>query len=543
MFPRCCQKLLRIPLILLAFAFFASGQQPIGRETGMSRHIQDDEEFRMTLSELLDWGKKAFCASWTDQDGAGRPLTKGNGKELSDPSSPLVGKRAFNRISGPDANSCMGCHNMPYGIPGGSGDLATSVFVLGQRFDFVTFDPGDKVPTRGAVDERSRPVSLDDVADLRATTDMFGSGYLEMLAREMTADLQRIRDSIAHGQTRALVTKGVSFGALTRRPDGTWDVSKVTGLSRLSVLTRTPLDPPTLVIRPWSQAASFVSLREFTENALNQHHGMQATERFGRNTDPDGDGVVNEMTRADVTALTLYQASLQVPGRVIPNNPEVEKAVLHGEREFAAFGCAKCHLPELPLTKDGSVFVEPGPYNPPTNLRAGETKAVLMDLSDAGLPQPRLPRSSDVIMVPAYTDMKLHDITSPDDEVAAEPLDMNQPSWSPKFFEGNRRFLTKRLWGCANQPPYYHNGFFTTMRSAVLAHSGEALESRKAFQTSADYDQDSLIEFLKTLQILPPGTKDLIVDENFKRKSWPPKSHEAAASEKTHSLSPNVPLR
>ena len=37
------------------------------------------------------------------------------------------------------------------------------------------------------------------------------------------------------------------------------------------------------------------------------------------------------------------------------------------------------------------------------------------------------------------------------------------------------------------------------------------------------YDQDSLIEFLKTLQVLPPGTKDLIVDENFKARPWPPK--------------------
>jgi hypothetical protein len=29
------------------------------------------------------------------------------------------------------------------------------------------------------------------------------------------------------------------------------------------------------------QAANVVSLREFTNNAFNQHHGMQSTERFG----------------------------------------------------------------------------------------------------------------------------------------------------------------------------------------------------------------------------------------------------------------------
>jgi hypothetical protein len=36
--------------------------------------------------------------------------------------------------------------------------------------------------------------------------------------------------------------------------------------------------------------------------------------------------------------------------------------------------------------------------------------------------------------------------------------------------------------------------------------------------------QDSIIEFLKTLQVLPPGTRFLIVDENGKKKKWPPNS-------------------
>jgi hypothetical protein len=30
-----------------------------------------------------------------------------------------------------------------------------------------------------------------------------------------------------------------------------------------------------------------------------------------------------------------------------------------------------------------------------------------------------------------------------------------------------------------------------------------------------EYEQDSLIEFLKTLQVLAPGTRQLVVDENF----------------------------
>jgi len=36
------------------------------------------------------------------------------------------------------------------------------------------------------------------------------------------------------------------------------------------------------------------------------------------------------------------------------------------------------------------------------------------------------------------------------------------------------------------------------------------------------YERDALIEFLKTLQVLPPGTKDRIVDDRFRAREWPP---------------------
>lgn len=495
----------------------------IGLERSVPRHLQDDEEFTLPLSKLLDHGRILFSANWTEQEGGGRPLTKGNGKELSDPSQPLVGNRGFNRFSAPDANSCAGCHNAPFGIPGGGGDFVTNVFVLGQRFDFLTFDRSDQLPTKGAVDEDKKPVNLQNAANMRATPGMFGSGYIEMLARQMTGELQTIRDSLQRGETKALVAKGVSFGSLTRRQDGAWDTSKIEGLPRESIAAPTPVDPPKLILRPWHQASNVVSLREFSNTAFNQHHGIQSTERFGVDTDPDGDGFTNELTRADVTAIALFQAAMAVPGRVIPNDPEIEDAVLNGEKVFARIGCARCHIPELPLEKKGWIYTEPNPFNPPLNLRPGTTKTLTMDLNSPELPKPRLspdPDEPDVLWVPAYTDLKLHDISDPSE--TGEALDQNQTPWTAKFRNGNRRFLTKRLWGAANEPPYFHHGLFTTLRQSVLAHAGEAIDSRTQFQNSKEYDQDSLIEFLKTLQVLPPGTACLIVDENFHSKQWPP---------------------
>jgi hypothetical protein len=67
-----------------------------------------------------------------------------------------------------------------------------------------------------------------------------------------------------------------------------------------------------------------------------------------------------------------------------------------------------------------------------------------------------------------------------------------------------------------------HHGKFTTAREAVEAHNGEALAQHKAFDALLPDQQDNLIEFLKSLQVLPPGSKSLVVDERGNPKNWPP---------------------
>jgi cytochrome c peroxidase len=202
--------------------------------------------------------------------------------------------------------------------------------------------------------------------------------------------------------------------------------------------------------------------------------------------------------------------------------------VLIGEKRFAAIGCASCHIPALPLGRQGWFFSEPNPFNPasPPNLLVGQAPTLTVDLSSNELPPPRLKPVNGVVMVPAYTDLKLHDITTglPGDP-NIEALDMNQPAGSPGFFAGNRKFLTRKLWGTANEPPFFHHGQFTTLRQAVKAHDGEAKSTRIAFEGLSQYEQDAIIEFLKSLQVLPPGTRSLVVDERGHPKQWPPHPH------------------
>jgi hypothetical protein len=306
--------------------------------------------------------------------------------------------------------------------------------------------------------------------------------------------------------------------------------------------------PPSLIIRPLHQVGNVVSIRQFSNTAFNHHHGMQSEERFGLGADPDGDAFVNELTTADLTAVSLYQATLAVPGRVIPNDPAVEQANLAGEALFHEIGCATCNA-TLPLTsnnnpglagKPGWIYFEPNPYNPATgpnspNLQLGPTNypisapAVTVDLTSETLPLPRLQAHEGAVMVAAYTDLKLHDISATSDpktDPECEPLDQNQPAGSPGFFAGNCKFITRKLWGFYNQGgAFMHHGKFTTAREAVEAHSGEALTQRKAFDALPADLQDDVIEFLKSLQVLPPGAKSLVIDEHGNPKEWPPSGH------------------
>jgi len=142
------------------------------------------------------------------------------------------------------------------------------------------------------------------------------------------------------------------------------------------------------------------------------------------------------------------------------------------------------------------------------------------------LPLPRLRANHGSVMVPAYTDLKLHDISTTSDPATdpeCEPLDQNQPAGSSGFFTGNCKFITRKLWGFYNQRgALMHHGKFTTAREAVEAHNGEALSQRSAFDGLPPHLQNGLIEFLNSLQVLPLGSKSLVVDEHGNPKDWPP---------------------
>jgi hypothetical protein len=262
------------------------------------------------LVKLLRHGERLFAANFTVQEGAGRPLTKAPALRCPIPPS-RSSSRATSTASLPRRQLCAGCHNAPFGIAGGGGDIVANVFVLGQRFDHMTFDHAETAPTVGATDENGDFVTLASSANSRATLGMFGSGYIEMLARQMTATLQAQRNALAPGQSVQPPPRASRSGGSSATPMGR-------GTSRRSKAWPPPAWPPARhAAQPHPAAVPPGRQRDLVapvhEQRANHHHGIQATERFGIGTDPDGDGFRNELTRADVTAVTLFRRPW-VPG-------------------------------------------------------------------------------------------------------------------------------------------------------------------------------------------------------------------------------------
>ncbi len=421
---------------------------------------------RLTFQEIFDKGQALFVTRFNLCDGQGRPATTGTGEKRK-PDEP-----DFIRTSAPDANACVGCHIQP--VRGGAGDIVANAFVLAQALDPVT----DSVAAQ--------------LSNERNTLGMHGAGAIEALAREMTQELQSQAASLGNG-SHTLTTKGIDFEIT--KSDGVVVDSK--GINK------------DLIVRPFHQSGVVVSLREFSVNAMNHHHGMQAEERFDLNPqtnfdrDFDEDGVKRELTIGDITALAVFQAALSIPQQILPKDPAELSAVRQGENHFLAIGCASCHKPAMVL--NSTIFSEPNPFNPAGTFN-DTSKTFTWDMTQFGV-HPRLQKeNSGQAIVRAYTDLKRHNLC--DDQgtdngirfFCNEQLDQGRPSQDGR--PGREFFLTRKLWDAGSSAPYGHRGDITTLTEAILYHGGEGRESRDKFASLTRKEQAEIIKFLKSLQVV-----------------------------------------
>jgi hypothetical protein len=339
----------------------------------------------------------------------------------------------------------------------GGGDAADNAYLQGD---------GD---TQSSAFERNPP-------------SLAGAGFVELLGREMTAELLGQRTEL-FAQARAsgrpargeLTAKGLAFGALTVRPDGSADPSELTGVGA------------DLVVRPFGRKGTFASLRDVVEDELATHHGMQSAHLVMRQADlpahvgpfggrdPDGDGVEDEINEGQVTVLTLFAAMQAPPIVEMPQTPFAPVSLwAAGRNAFDAVGCSTCHTPSLALATTT--------YALSSRIDGVD---VALDLLDAGA-EPRLTRDelTGTVLVPLLSDLRRHDMG----DALADARDDRGVD--------RRRFVTPPLWGLARSRPYLHDGRAPTLHDAIMAHGGEAQSSRDAYAALGEVGQAPIRVFL-----------------------------------------------
>jgi CxxC motif-containing protein (DUF1111 family) len=252
-----------------------------------------------------------------------------------------------------------------------------------------------------------------------------------------------------------------------------------------------------LIVRPFSRKGVFTSLRQFTINALNTHHGMEASERFGArwtgSHDFAGGGVSDAVSPGDVSALVAFQATLPPPTVKQDLPDDWRAAAAEGEQRFAELGCVSCHRATLPLKS--LVFTDPAPYDMAGTLRAGEVKQrISIDLAQFPFARGLKRNDNGEWLIPLYSDLKRHLVV--DAEIAA----LGNELQAQRFVERDV-FLTPRLWGVGATAPYGHRGDFRMLNEIIAAHGGDARFARDAYLDLPKAQRETVIAFLRSLVI------------------------------------------
>jgi cytochrome c553 len=396
------------------------------------------------------------------------------------------------REGGPNATSCIACHNQP--IANGAGDIALNVLV----------DPAHTADPAKYLERNTLPLMALSVPQLLAE-EMSRELYAQRSAMFMTTCKE------GAGNTQ-LSAKGVTFGfiAATRVTEEPCKIDvDYSGLSGVD---------EDLVIRSFGWKGNQATIRGFTRNAAHNELGLQAVELIG-DKDGDFDGVTDELTVGDLTALTVYMAGLERPVTKVEMAAlglvelgSDEKAMIEtGKAQFSVAQCGTCHIPEMRLNVP--VFSEPsttpGFYDEvfpsganPRDEHLVADAAIRIDMT-GDQPNNRIKMANGEIrhlgalrkasdgsaLTNWFTDFKRHDmgphLADPDD-----PLGIGAEMW-----------LTRSLAGVGSTGPWLHDGRATTLDDAIRMHAGEAADSRDAYLALPEADRAAIVAFLENLVI------------------------------------------
>ena len=372
---------------------------------------------------------------------------------------------------GPDAFACSSCHSK--GGPDGAGAQTQNAFLYGDG--------------RGA-----------GSADQRNPPHLLGLGPVELLAREMSAELRALAAAAAGRAAsegvdveQVLETKGVSFGRLIARADGSYDHAGLEGVDS------------DLVVRPFGWKGHQATLRAMAEESLHIHQGLLSKRvqlavrtgtldaaAYGQGPwyDLDADGVSLEIDSGMLTTMVGYLAQLEVPVIRAPRDSGLLDAWAAGRLHFEDIGCASCHVPTLQLDRSQfDVWYGAEPVDAPR-------PSFVIDVAHDGegpKVEPRYAGNQTPYLVHLFSDLKRHDM-------GAELAGPRDHGAIPA-----RDFLTRPLWGLAETAPYLHDGRAPTLHDAIVLHGGQAQDAQQAYLALGEQQRAAVRVFLTSLSRQP----------------------------------------
>ena len=430
------------------------------------RVTQDDvTNGSMTLLQIRTAGQRIFSTPFNKFDGMGDGPPDPN-----DPKSPggrptIGGNGTWLRVNGLDSQSCVECHfiqsnrSIPPGFAvGGVGGIAASAMPDIQNFDLSDSD------ATGAAEIDGRKINPPFI---------FGSGGVELVAKEMTTELQGyIQEAMDNPDTViSLDTKAVNFGTIFY--DSAKQELDTTGVVGVE---------PDLVVRPFGRKGNNATVRKFDIGAIQFHMGIQPEEVVGSGVDADGDGVVDEILIGELSAMHIFEVTSDRPTHDL-----AQQQVNQGFQLFNSLGCATCHMPAIHTNSNLLPLAYPEVESDPL-----QNVYINIDLQGGNAGFAPSPFTKGIV-VPMFSDLKRHDVGTA--ETTGDPLD--------------NVFITPRLWGVADTAPYMHDGSALTITEAILLHGNEALSSQQAFVALDQASQDDLLTFLDGLRAPVNPNSDL----------------------------------
>src|SRR5262249_1994954 len=371
-----------------------------------------------------------------------------------------------------NAQSCRECHQAPVtggasqitelrvGHQGKDGHFRTPDIPIAHGAEVITrrslvsdraICPNDAFPDK---EIQERVPETETIRTLRLSVSLLGDGFVEAIADQTLVDLSKQQCKSSHGK----ICGQILYVPIVEAPGQM-------GVGRFG----------------WKD--QHASLLSFAGDAYLNEMGItnrmqpnEVTNLCNTTTEPNDKPGPDGLSDTDHFARFIRATKAPARDAQLASSTAAKK----GLGLFDKIGCGTCHVETL-TTAPAGTKINGGTFTIPAALGS--------------------------VTFHPYGDYLMHDVGTGDGILQAIPEHYGKEVFqtmsgylSKQNFEGSRnKIRTAPLWGVRLRPRLMHDGESRTLRDAIRRHSGEATHVVQRFEKLKNADQETIVEFLKSL--------------------------------------------